>query len=77
MSEALAQQEHTYMHQMWNSAAAEVNVVGAIAGGTPHQIIVCHLVRHGDLRLMKNHQTNGNMMVKLGIFRQQKQVNTT
>ena len=69
MSEALAQQEQTYIHQMWNSAAAEVNVVGAIAGGTTHQIIVCHLVQHGNLRLMKIHLTNGNMMVKWDTFR--------
>ena len=67
MSEGLAQQKHTCIHRMWNNAAAEVDVVGAIAGGTTYQIIVCHLVQHGNLRLMNNH--NGNMMVKWGTFR--------
>ena len=69
MLEDHAQQEQTCIHRMWNNAAVEVDVVGAIAGGTPHQIIVCHLVRHGDLRLMKIRQTNGNMKVKWDTFR--------
>ena len=66
MLEDLAQQEQTCTT---TNAAVEVDVVGAIAGGTPHQIIVCHLVRHGDLRLMKIRQTNGNMKVKWESFR--------
>ena len=67
MLEDLAQQEQTCGHRMWNNAAVEVDVVGAIAGGTTYHIIVCPLVRHGDLRLMKNR--HGNMMVKWDTFR--------
>ena len=63
-AEGLALQEQT---RILDTAAVKLDVVGAIAGGTPHQIIVCHLVRHGDLRLMKNR--HGNMMVKWDTFR--------
>ena len=51
---------------MWHNAAVEAIVVGAIADGTTQQRIVCRLVQHGGLRLMKNHQTNGNMKVQEG-----------
>ena len=75
MLEGPAQQEHILGHMMWNTAVVGPIAVGKIADGTTYQSIVCRLVQHGSLRLMKDHQTNGNMMVKLDTFRQQKQVN--